>query len=159
MKKFLIAAAVLLPLFARADEAFDKNTYKRLAAECGKNNLESCVKFAIWTRDDLESPADAYASLKKACDGGHMKSCNVLGNLYLNPYSGLGEDGDKARALYQKACRGGYANACTNLEKLNQESAQSKPALSREQRLQKLLTASTNEDEAACRALQAESEH
>ena len=85
MKKFLIAAAVLLPLFAHAEEAFDKNTYKRLAAECGKNNLESCVKFAIWTRDDLESPADAYAPLKKACDGGHMKGCNVLGNLYLDP--------------------------------------------------------------------------
>lgn len=33
MKKFLIAAAVLLPLFAHAEEAFDKNTYKRLAAD------------------------------------------------------------------------------------------------------------------------------
>lgn len=49
MKKFLIAAAVLLPLLARA-EAFDPKAYQQLAAACGQNDLYSCVKFAVWTQ-------------------------------------------------------------------------------------------------------------
>ena len=56
MKKFLIAAAVLLPLFARAEEAFDPKAYQQLAAACGQNDLYSCVEFAVWTQEHTNAP-------------------------------------------------------------------------------------------------------
>ncbi|MGF6148748.1 Beta-lactamase hcpA precursor [Kingella potus] len=156
MKKIFLAAAFLLPFSVHAQEPFSRKAYMRLAAECDKNKLDSCVTFAIWTRDYMEASDAARAPLEKACNGGNMKGCNVLGNLYLNPYGGLGEDADKARALYRKACKGGYANACTNLQSMDSKGAQTKHALSREERLQKLRNACVLENESACRALQAE---
>lgn len=98
----------MLPLFARAEEAFDPKAYQQLAAACGQNDLDSCVKFAVWTQEHTNTPADAYAPLKKACDGGNMKGCYALANLYLDPRSGLGANKDKARALYWKACDIGH---------------------------------------------------
>ena len=96
------------PLLARAEDAFDPKAYQQLAAACGQNDLDSCVKFAVWTQEHMNAPADAYAPLKKACDGGNMKGCHFLANLYLAPPGGLGANKDKARALYWKACDGGY---------------------------------------------------
>lgn len=70
----------MLPLLARA-EAFDPKAYQQFAAACGQNDLDSCVEFAVWTQEHTNTPADAYAPLKKACDGGYELSCLVLGYL------------------------------------------------------------------------------
>ena len=104
----LLFALLLGLLPAAYAEDYDDEAYQNLITQCTRNQLDSCVTLGIWTRDYLESPADAYLPLKKACDGKNMKGCNVLANLYLDPYSGLGMDYPKALELYRKACKGGY---------------------------------------------------
>ena len=89
-----------------------------------------------------------------------MKGCNVLGNLYLDPYSGLGMDQKQAKALYEKACTGGYSNACTNLRGSKEEKATT-PAEddnAKQTRLQSLYNSCMMENDAACAALQREME-
>lgn len=83
-----LAALLLAPAHARDYTDLDEKGAEKLLQECQKNQLDSCVTLALWLRDVMESPASAYEPLKKACDGGNMKGCNVLGNLYLDPYSG-----------------------------------------------------------------------
>ena len=72
--------ALLLGLPAAYAEDYDDEAYQNLITQCTRNQLDSCVTLGIWTRDYLESPADAYLPLKKACDGKNMKGCNVLAN-------------------------------------------------------------------------------
>lgn len=86
---------------------------------------------------------------KKACDGGNMKGCNMLGKLYIDEYSGLGMNFTKAKELYTHACKNDYENACTNLENLkNQEQEHDTQG-----RLEKLMQACTLENNSACEAL------
>lgn len=120
-KTSLLFALLLGLLPAAYAEDYDDKTYQNLITQCTRNQLDSCVTLGIWTRDYLESPADAYLPLKKACDGKNMKGCNVLANLYLDPYSGLGMDYPKALELYRKACKGGYDNACRNAKETEEE--------------------------------------
>ena len=88
-----------------------------------------------------------------------MKGCNVLANLYLDPYSGLGMDYPKALELYRKACKGGYDNACRNAketeEEMRNQTAEDRAA-KRQERLEALQRSCMGENDAACRALQRE---
>lgn len=155
-----LAALLLAPAHARDHTDLDEKSAEKLLQECEKDQLDSCVTLALWLRDVMEAPASAYEPLKKACDGGNMKGCNVLGNLYLDPYSGLGMDQKQAKALYEKACSGGYANACTNLRGLKEEKATT-PAEddnAKQARLQSLYNSCMMENDAACAALQREME-
>ncbi|HBO38492.1 MAG TPA: sel1 repeat family protein [Pasteurellaceae bacterium] len=154
MKKLLITLSVMfLVNSASASEDFDEKIYEQLYQKCQQNDLDSCVKFAIWTRDYLERPSLAFAPLKKACDGGHLKGCNVLGNLYLNKYSGLGMDYQKAKTLYEYSCKGGYQSACNNLENIKDEMASGKMI---KLDMDALQNACIQENTAACDALQLE---
>ena len=158
MKPFALLSCVALLLLSSSTafaENYSKQRHRELIQECNKNKLESCVTAGIWTRDYLESPADAYQPLKKACDGGNMRGCNVLGNLYLNQYSGLGMEYDMAMKLYTRSCKGGYERACTNLKNIEAEIKQS-GAPNKEKRLESLQRSCAMEDEAACRALMQE---
>lgn len=142
------------------NETFTMEEYETHLKQCQQNNLESCVTFAIWTRDYMESPAEAYLPLKKACDGNHMKGCNVLANLYLNQYSGLGMDYDQAKSLYEKSCQGGYKNACDNLEELKKEiknqTIKKETKAEKQERLSQLYQSCMMENIEACSALEIE---
>lgn len=122
--RLLFGLVLVATAFSVQAEDYSEKQHDKLIRECNRNNLESCVTAAIWIRDYLEAPAHAYPFLKKACDGGNMRGCNVLGNLYLNPSSGLGMDYAAAVKLYERACKGGYENACTNFEETKAEMAQ-----------------------------------
>ncbi len=154
-----LAALLLAPAHARDHTDLDEKGAEKLLQECQKDQLDSCVTLALWLRDVMEAPASAYEPLKKACDGGNMKGCNVLGNLYLDPYSGLGMDQKQAKALYEKACTGGYANACTNLRGLKEEATTpAEDDNAKQARLQSLYNSCMMENDAACAALQREME-
>ena len=158
-KTSLLFALLLGLLPAAYAEDYDDEAYQNLITQCTRNQLDSCVTLGIWTRDYLESPTDAYLPLKKACDGKNMKGCNVLANLYLDPYSGLGMDYPKALELYRKACKGGYENACRNAketeEEMRNQTAEDRTA-KRQERLEALQRSCMGENDAACRALQRE---
>lgn len=151
-----LAALLLAPAHAHAD--IDQKDAEKLLQEYQKDQLDSCVNLALWLRDVMEEPASAYGPLKKACDGGNMKGCNVPGNLYLDPYSGLGMDKKQAKALYEKACTGGYTNACTNLRELKEEmaTAPEEDDNAKQARLQSLYNSCMMENDAACAAFQRE---
>ena len=153
--RLLFGLALVATAFSVQAEDYSEKQHDKLIRECNRNNLESCVTAAIWTRDYLEAPANAYPFLKKACDGGNMRGCNVLGNLYLNPSSGLGMDYAAAVKLYERACKGGYENACTNLEETKTEMAQGTTS-DRDSRLNQLSESCALENEAACQALMME---
>ena len=153
--RLLFGLALVATAFSVQAEDYSEKQHDKLIRECNRNNLESCVTAAIWTRDYLEAPANAYPFLKKACDGGNMRGCNVLGNLYLNPSSGLGMDYATAVKLYERACKGGYENACTNLEETKAEMAQGNTS-DRDSRLNQLSESCALENEAACQALMLE---
>lgn len=154
-----LAALLLAPAHARDHTDLDEKGAEKLLQECERDQLDSCVTLALWLRDVMEAPASAYEPLKKACDGGNMKGCNVLGNLYLDPYSGLGMDQKQAKALYEKACTGGYTNACTNLRGLKEEATTpAEDDNAKQARLQSLYNSCMMENDAACAALQREME-
>ena len=156
MKKKLFLCALALCATPVLAESFSMEAYKKLAQQCQRNDLDACVQFGIWTRDDMERPAEAVAPMKKACDGGHMKGCNVLGGLYLNEYSGLGMDDSRAKALYERACRGGYQNACINLQNNDWEALAEQRKNNGEARRQRLRDACRLENAAAGQALRLE---
>lgn len=150
MNKLIVL--LMFILFNNLAFAEETDALEDLTKSCLNNNLDKCVELAIYIRDDLESPSSAVEVAQKACDGGNMKGCNVLGKLYIDEYSGLGMNFTKARVLYTHACKNGYENACTNLENLkNQEQEDNKQG-----RLEKLMQACNLENNSACEALQRE---
>ena len=64
-KTSLLFALLLGLLPAAYAEDYDDEAYQNLITQCTRNQLDSCVTLGIWTRDYLESPADAYLPLKK----------------------------------------------------------------------------------------------
>ncbi|MDO5058809.1 MAG: sel1 repeat family protein [Neisseria sp.] len=153
MKNWWAVLAMLLCVPYVAAEPFEQQAYEQAAEQCRQNDLERCVQWAIWTRDVMESPAAAFAPLKKACDGGHLRGCNVLGNLYLHPYSGLGMDYDKAILLYKQACDGGYQAACGNLKQAENEAVHKQNEAEQQQRLAGLQRSCMRGNSTACEAL------
>ena len=149
--RLLFGLALVATAFSVQAGDYSEKQHDKLIRECNRNNLESCVTAAIWTRDYLEAPANAYPFLKKACNGGNMRGCNVLGNLYLNPSSGLGMDYAAAVKLYERACKGGYENACTTKAEMAQGNTSD-----RDSRLNQLSESCALENEAACQALMME---
>lgn len=156
MKKNLFLFAIALCAMPVWAESFSMEAYEELHNQCQRNNLDACVQFGIWTRDEMERPAEAVAPMQKACDGGNMKGCNVLGGLYLNEYSGLGMDDRRAKALYERACQGGYQNACTNLQNIDWKELAEQRKNDDEAHQQHLRQACVLENEAACQALRRE---
>ena len=53
----------------------------------------------------------AFESFKKACDGGNMRACFILGAMY-EYGNGVEKNEQKAAELYKKACDGGNMNGC-----------------------------------------------
>lgn len=155
MAHFYRTLLVIL-LAVSANMSFAESAKNNLHEQCNKKQLDECVNLAIYIRDDLESPVQAVDYAQYACDNGNLKGCNVLANLYLNEYSGLGMDFERAKALYQRACNGGYQNACTNLKNLDKEAEEYRQSHSRETRLQKLQRSCVMENQFACEALQRE---
>jgi TIR domain/Sel1 repeat len=58
--------------------------------------------------------AEANPLARKACAGGIMTGCNLLGLLYQNGW-GVERDYTQARSLYVEACNGGEVSGCGNL--------------------------------------------
>jgi uncharacterized protein len=58
--------------------------------------------------------ADAKPPAERACNGGNMHGCTILGYLYEHGL-GVAQDYNQARSLFQKACDGGDMIACSNL--------------------------------------------
>ena len=56
----------------------------------------------------------------KACDGGDMDGCGILGVMY-DTGDGIRQDKQKASKLYKKACDGGFMRGCKNYKLLNEE--------------------------------------
>ena len=56
----------------------------------------------------------AFESFKKACDGGNMRGCFILGAMYERG-NGVEKNEQKAAELYKKACDGGNMVGCGNL--------------------------------------------
>ena len=63
---------------------------------------------------DLMRYEEARPLLQKACDGGNMTGCYVLGHLY-DFGQGVKHDPAQAIPLYQKACDAGEMSACSEL--------------------------------------------
>ena len=57
----------------------------------------------------------AFEPLKKACDGGEMRGCSILGAMYANG-NGAEKDFGKAVQLFKKACDGREMLGCRNLD-------------------------------------------
>jgi TPR repeat protein len=55
---------------------------------------------------------------QKACDGGVMGACFMLGLYYENGFGGR-KDYTMALTLFQKACDGGEPDGCTHLQSLH----------------------------------------
>jgi hypothetical protein len=70
-----------------------------------------------------QNPAEEY---ERACDGGALIDCAVLGLIYQTGAAGA-RDVDRAIELYERACRREVASACRRLE-LMEESATTRPS-------------------------------
>lgn len=91
---------------------------KECTEQCDKNNAPSCgILAAMHIRGAEGAPRDdakAATLLKKACDGGHIKSCSILG-MFTEQGRGVAKDPGAAATLYEKACSEGEAGACGGL--------------------------------------------
>lgn len=150
MKKLIVL--IMFIFFNNIAFAEETDVLQDLIKSCQDNELDKCVELAIYVRDDLESSSAAVEVAQKACDGGNLKGCNVLGKLYVDEYSGLGMNYTKAQELYTHACKGGYENACTNLENLKDIDQE----YDKQGHLEKLMQACSLENNSACEALQRE---
>jgi TPR repeat protein len=71
---------------------------------------------------DQKRYEEAWAMLRKACEGGEMVGCYDLGAAYYIGGHGVGQDYAQARSFYQKACDGGHMDGCCMLGTLYQNS-------------------------------------
>lgn len=62
-----------------------------------------------------EDDPRAGAFYQKACDGGEMTACALLGTCYWTGTCGVIKDGSHGVDLFQKACDGGDMSACGQL--------------------------------------------
>jgi hypothetical protein len=62
-----------------------------------------------------EDDPRAGAFYRKACDGGEMAACALLGSCYWTGTCGVIKDGPYGVELFQKACDGGDMGACGQL--------------------------------------------
>jgi len=60
----------------------------------------------------------ARSFFRMACDGGQMRSCDLLGELYEQGKGGSGDDA-LARVFYMKPCDHGVGVACASLKDLH----------------------------------------
>ncbi len=85
-----------------------------------KDDMAACVQAG---KDAYEGDADydkAKKYLKKACDGGEARGCELLGGLYLLG-KGVKKDEDKALELFEKACEGDDAHGCEAAGKMHRD--------------------------------------
>jgi hypothetical protein len=77
------------------------------------SDLESV---ALQARDLVEAKrySEALPLAQRACNGGIMNGCNILGMIYGNGW-GVARNLALARSLYQTACTGGEVSGCGNL--------------------------------------------
>ncbi len=84
-------------------------------AACEAGDAAACGALAVREEQrGTNQPKRVVDLLTRACEGGHLSSCNTLGGKYA---MGLGvtKNIPKAAALAQTACDGGIPDACGNL--------------------------------------------
>ena len=87
-----------------------------LSKECERGDAKACGILAHREEQKGNSgnPQRTLDLLDRACGGGHMPSCNVLGGRYAMG-RGVPANPTRAAQLAQKACQGGIPDACGNL--------------------------------------------
>lgn len=83
---------------------------------CELDNIYSCGDLGIYYVL-AKNYTQAFKFLTKACDGGIMSTCDLLGSLYENG-QGVKQDGAKALELYIKTCKNNLGFGCESAAKI-----------------------------------------
>jgi len=89
----------------------------KLKNMCDNNNYKGCLALGSkYLNGDgvAKNIQKAEVVFSKACDGGEMAGCFILGTLHLGLLDVVNKQ--KAIAFYTKACNGGFDMACKVLE-------------------------------------------
>ncbi len=92
-------------------------------ASCDHGNANACNAVAGAYFDGFDASSQEAAAtraapfLQRACDGGSLRGCANLGQLYANGL-GVATDRPRAAALLERACKGGIVAACAMAAKL-----------------------------------------
>lgn len=87
---------------------------------CEAGHLGACSRWAyvLYNGNAFGMRSDATKAkllYRKACDGGEMASCTMLGIATVQGRGGAIGDAAAARPIFQKACEGGHMAGCANL--------------------------------------------
>jgi TPR repeat protein len=109
----------------------------KLPGDCYEGNIQDCYDLGmkwVFGIGGPEDPGQARAYFHKACQGGHIFGCMMLGLLLEEKSSGKPE-GKKCRVMsvehYEDACEGGDAQACHRAAQLLDGQPLYKPARDR----------------------------
>lgn len=107
MKTFLVGNLLCMMIMFSGGLVFGAGI-ESLEKECAAGNVESCGNLA---KSELEAGNhdNAKDHAQKACDGGAMRGCTVLGLLLKT------QDQSEAKRLFKKACDSKYTRGCFNL--------------------------------------------
>ncbi|MBL0702692.1 MAG: sel1 repeat family protein [Sulfurospirillum sp.] len=73
--------------------------------------------YAEHNKGNKQKESELY---KKACDGGYVRGCYILGLLY-DIGDGVKQNKQKAKELYGKACDRGLNSGCESYKFLNEQ--------------------------------------
>lgn len=87
------------------------------ALGCDLGDAQSCTAAGLWTeRGEGGVPGQSLALFERACAGGHLRGCTLLGDRYARGSDGATRDRVKAYAYYRQGCRPPFdPEACREL--------------------------------------------
>jgi len=112
MKKLLFFLAFFLLAGCATKNAQSANS-SEFAQICETGDAKACFLAGdeIYFRGKAGTKSQAFGYFQKACSGGIMPACGVLGRLYLLG-DGCEKDAKSALLNYEKACNAGISDAC-----------------------------------------------
>ena len=113
MKKIICFVSILSLTFMLSSCASAPKAWLTDEELCEKKNYQKCHDLGMnsFNEKDFCKAADFY---EKACNGGFMESCTLLGDSHANGDCGK-QDNCKAVGFYEKACNGGNMLGCSYL--------------------------------------------
>ena len=75
-----------------------------LAKACSHSDVDAC--FDLGRAQIGSAPAEALKTFAGECEGGDVRGCDALGDLYRVGATGIPRDRARARSFYKAACRG-----------------------------------------------------
>ncbi len=112
MKKIIFTIVILVSLGNITSVA---STFIDAKASCNKGNAKSCYDLAGMYYRGENCERDIFKTkelMAKACNGGYIKACNLVGQFYKDDSLQTKKNEQKALKFFHKACEAGDAESC-----------------------------------------------